>query len=90
MPPSLRPRYRLSAACAASSTTGSPSARIGSRSAGWPARWTGMIAFVRSVTSAGDQRRVDVEVVLAHVAEDGRRAAVLDHVRRRGPGDRAS
>ena len=26
----------LSAACAASSTTGSPSAQIGSRSAGWP------------------------------------------------------
>ena len=44
---------RLSAACAASSTTGRPSARIGSRSAGCPARWTGMIAFVRSVTSAG-------------------------------------
>src|SRR5215204_1382748 len=27
-------------------------AQIGSRSAGWPARWTGMIAFVRSVTPA--------------------------------------
>ena len=35
-PPILRPRYSLSAACAASSTTGRPSAQIGSRSAGWP------------------------------------------------------
>ena len=89
MPPTLRPRYRLSAACAASSITGRPSARIGSRSAGCPARWTGMIAFVRSVTSCGDQGGVDVEIALADIAEDGRGAAVLDHVGGRGPGDRA-
>ena len=48
----MRPRYSLSAACAASSTTGTPSAWIGSRSAGWPYRCTGMIAFVRGVTSS--------------------------------------
>ena len=47
-----------------------------------------MIAFVRSVTAARDQRRVDVEVALAHVDEDGRRAGVDDHVRGRGPRDR--
>src|SRR5436190_1025945 len=52
MPPIFRPRYSLSAACAASSTTGRPSARIGSRWAGCPYRWTGMIAFVLGVTSA--------------------------------------
>src|SRR5581483_6588355 len=51
-PPIFRPRYALSAACAASSTTGTPSAHNGSRSAGWPYRWTGMIAFVRGVTSS--------------------------------------
>src|SRR3954447_7756728 len=50
--PIFRPRYLLSAACAASSTTGIPSARSGSRSAGCPARSTGRTAFVRSVTAA--------------------------------------
>ena len=35
-----------------------------------------------------DGRRVDVEVALAHVDEDGRRAGVDDHVRGRRPGDR--
>ena len=34
------------------------------------------------------ERRVEVQVVLAHVAEDGGRARVLDDVRGRGPGDR--
>ena len=34
------------------------------------------------------ERRVEVQVVLADVAEDRRGAAVLDHVRRRRPGDR--
>jgi hypothetical protein len=65
---------------------GIPSAWIGSRSQGCPARWTGRIAFVRSVTSAAGAR-VEVEVVLADVAEDRRRAAVLDDVRGRGPRD---
>ena len=36
----------------------------------------------------GQECRVEVQVALADVAEDRRRAAVLDHVRRRGPGDR--
>ena len=35
-----------------------------------------------------DQRRVDVEVALAHVDEDGRCAGVDDHVGGRGPRDR--
>ena len=48
-----------------------------------------MIAFVRSRDERGDQRRVDVEVALADVAEDRRGTAVLDHVRGRGPRDRA-
>ena len=52
MEPTLRPRYRLSAACAASSRTGSPSSSSGSRSAGWPARSTGRITFVRSVIAS--------------------------------------
>src|SRR4051812_34409938 len=49
-PPIFRPRYALSNACAASSTTGTPSCHRGSRSHGWPARCTGMIAFVLSLT----------------------------------------
>src|SRR2546422_3103130 len=61
MEPTLRPRYLLSAACAASSMIGMPSSSRGSRSAGWPARSTGRIAFVRSVTalvtSAGSMLR---------------------------------
>ena len=89
MPPTLRPRYLLSAACAASSTTGRPSARIGSRSAGWPARCTGMIAFVRSVTSAGISAGSMLRSPSRTSQKTGRRAAVLDHVRRRGPRDRA-
>ena len=68
---------------------GSPSARIGSRSAGCPARCTGMIAFVRSVTRAGISAGSMLRSLVADVAEDGSGAAVLDHVRRRGPGDRA-
>src|SRR5262245_21690486 len=51
--PILRPRYSLSAAWAASSTSGMPCVRSGSRSAGWPARSTGTIAFVLSVISSG-------------------------------------
>src|SRR5580765_1217569 len=50
--PVFRPRYLLSAACAASSTIGIPRASSGSRSAGCPARSTGRTAFVRSVTAA--------------------------------------
>ncbi len=37
----------------------------------------------------GDPRRIDVQVRVADVGEDGRGAAVDDHVRRRGPRDRA-
>ena len=48
-----------------------------------------MIAFVRSVTRAGISAGSMLRSAVADVAEDGRRAAVLDHVRRRGPGDRA-
>ena len=65
-----------------------PSAQSGSRSHGWPARCTGRIAFVRSVTAAATSAGIDVQVVLAHVDEDGRRAGVDDHVRGRRPGDR--
>src|SRR5580765_412157 len=50
--PIFRPRYLLSAACAASSTIGIPRASSASRSAGCPARSTGKTAFVRSVTAA--------------------------------------
>ena len=39
-----------------------------------PYRWTGMIAFVRGRDGGLDRGRVDAEVVLADVHEDGRRA----------------
>ena len=42
-------------------------------------------ALVDELAHAG---RIDVERVVANVGEDGRRATVDDHVRRRGPGDR--
>ena len=48
-----------------------------------------MIAFVRSLTSARTALRVDVERVVADVGEHRRRAGVDDHVRGRGPGERA-
>ena len=38
--------------------------------------------------ACGGKLGIDVEVVVAHVDEDGRRARVDDHVRGRGPGDR--
>src|SRR5215210_7643474 len=50
-PPIFLPRYALSTAWAASSITGRPSSQSGSRSQTWPARCTGRIAFVRSVTA---------------------------------------
>ncbi len=37
---------------------------------------------------AGKELGIEVEVVVADVAEDGRRTGVLDHVRRGGPRDR--
>ncbi len=55
-PPAGTPLYAVPTACAASSITGIPArsaaARIGSRSAGAPAKWTGMTAFVRGVILA--------------------------------------
>ena len=87
--PSFRPRYVLSVACAASSTTGSPSAWSGARSHGWPARCTGRIARVRSVIAAGTSSGSRLRSVVTDVDEDRGRTAVLDHVRGRRPGDRA-
>ena len=67
---------------------GRPSAWIGSRSHGWPARWTGRIAFVRGVTAAATSSGSMLRSLVADVDEDGRRARVHDHVRGRRPGDR--
>ena len=54
--PHRRPLYSAPCACAASSMTTRPCARaisrIGSMSAGWPYRWTGMMALVRGVIAA--------------------------------------
>ena len=63
-------------------------AMIASRSAGWPAKSTGMMAFVRGVIAASRRAGVDVERVGLDVDEHRRRAAVDDDVGGRGERDR--
>jgi hypothetical protein len=60
--PARAPSTRAPAACAASSTTGTPSSRSSATGATLPNRCTGTIAFVRGVSAASTVARVTQNV----------------------------
>ena len=66
--------------CAASSTTGTPSAAISATGATFPNRWTAMTAFVRGRERGADGVGGDAERLRVDVAEHGPRAGVRDRL----------
>ena len=73
--PSFSPAYAAPATCAESSTSGMPrrlaSARSGSRSAGAPAKCTGMMSFVFSVSAASTRSAVVISVSVSMSTHTG-------------------
>ena len=82
--PARRPSAAIEpAACAASSSTGTPSASISATGATLPNRWTTMTAFVRGVSAARTVSGGDAERLRVDVAEHRPRAGRRDRLGRR-------
>src|SRR5512134_674809 len=89
--PAGRPLYSVPSASAASSRTGTSwrrqTSRIGSMSAGWPYRWTGMTAFgLRE--RAREERGIEHPGLRIAVDEHRPRAQVDDRVHARDERER--
>ena len=84
MLPKRWPRYSAPKAWQASSITVSPcrsaNCRIGSRSAGWPAKSTGKITFVRDVTGISASAGSRFKVSARNIGKNRRRALIKNAV----------